>query len=125
MGVDEKTASKYFSKELLATSVYGSSFLKFFQENSQKLAPDNLVAPEKLPNNFVNGYDNASMTIGQRLDALGISAKDTSGMFGKDILNLAVDSEEFTDFIVKNQAKFLGKLDQLAGSEKGKNAPKS
>lgn len=125
LGVDKKTSSKYFSKELLDTSVYGSSFLKFFQENAQNLAPPDLIPPDKTSEGFVNAYDDTNLTIGQRLDALGVSEKDKSAMFDQDILNLTVSGEEFTEFIVKNQKKFLGKLEQLAMSEKGENAAKS
>lgn len=125
LGVDKKTAASLFSKEFLETSVYGSSFLKFFQENSAKLGVDDgLIPPVPLPADFVNAYDAAPKTLGQRLSESGLDQKDISGMFDQDILNLSVSGEEFTDFIVKNQKKFLGKLEQLALSEKGQNASK-
>lgn len=126
LGIDRKTAASFFSKELLDTSVYGSSFLKFFQGNNTKLGVDDgLIPPEPLPADFVNAYDATSKTLGQRLSESGLDQKDISGMFDRDILNLSVSGEEFTDFIVKNQKKFLGKLEQLALSEKGLNASKS
>lgn len=123
LGIDKKTASGLFSKELLATSVYGASFLKFFQENSAKLGfDDDKIPPEKLPDDFVNPYDDAPKTVDQRLSEVGLADEDKSTMFDPDTLNLTVSGDEFTDFLVKNQKKLLGKLEQLAVSEKGQNA---
>ena len=123
LGIDKKMANSLFSKELLATSVYGSSFLKFFQENVARfVSDDGLIPPEKLPDDFANPYDDTPKTLGQRLSEVGFSDEDKSTLFDPDTLNLAVNGNEFTDFLVKNDKKLLGKLEQLAISEKGQNA---
>ena len=123
LGVDKKTSSGLFSKELLSTSVYGTSFLKFFQENADKLVSDDgKVPPDKLPDDFVNPYEDTPKAIGQRLSEVGLTDEDKSGMFDKDTLNLSVSGGEFTDFLVKNDKKLLNKLGQLAMGEKGQNA---
>jgi len=123
LGIDKKTASSIFSKELLFTSVYGASFLKFFQENVARLGFDDvLIPPEKLPDDFVNPYDDTPKTVGQRLSEVGLTDEDKSTLFDPDTLNLTVNGSEFTDFLVKNDKKLLGKLEQLAINEKGQNA---
>ena len=124
LGIDQRTASSNFSKELLENSVYGSSFLKFFQENVDKLTLGGGIPPRKLPENFVNPYDDAPKTIGQRLAEIGLTDEDKSAMFNGDSLNLSVSGEEFTEFLVNNQKKLLGKLEQLALKDQEQNAAK-
>ena len=125
LGVDGKTARRYFAKELLETSVYGVSFLKFFQDNIGKFGYTDGIPPDKLPENYVNPYEDAPKMIGQRLSEIGMTDEDKSGLFDRDTLNLSVSGGEFTDFIVKNQKKLLGKIEQLALKEGSQNAAKS
>lgn len=110
----EELAGK-IPQDVLALAVYGSSFLKFLQDNAGKLEVDEAaIAPEKLPPNFVNAFDDNGMTVGERLKALDIADADASEMFSPEMLSTMVSGDEFQDFISKNQDKFLDKLEKLA-----------
>lgn len=104
-------------QDVLALSVYGSSFLKFLQDNAGKLEVDEkAVASENFPQTLAFG-DNV-MTIGERLGALDLAEADASEMFSPEVLNTAVTGDEFQDFVVQNTEKFLNKLDKLASGER-------
>ena len=112
LGLTKEEAGKKFSEEILKTEVYASSFAKFLQDNAAILS-DTIPAKE-LPEDYVNPFDSQSNTVGDRLTALGVEDKDIKDMFDKKTLDLSLNGDEFQDFIVKNQAKFLGKLESLA-----------
>ncbi|HLA04211.1 MAG TPA: hypothetical protein VJ065_03185 [Patescibacteria group bacterium] len=117
LGFKKDETAKAFSKSLLEAKVYGSSFLKFLQDNAAKL-PDTIgVPPQPLPDGFANPYDSGPKTIGQRLTEIGMAENDKSEMFDRDTLNLSVGGEEFTEFLVRNQKKLLGKIEQMAMKE--------
>ena len=112
LGLTHAEAAKKFSEEILKTEVYASSFAKFLQDNAAILI-DTIPAKE-LPEDYKNPFEAESNTVGDRLTALGVEDKDIKDMFDKKTLNLSLNGDEFQDFIVKNQAKFLGKLESLA-----------
>lgn len=100
--------------DVLALSVYGSSFLKFLHDNAGKLEVDSAAIAAELPPNFVNAFDDATMTVGERLKALDIAEADAADMFSAEMLATTVSGDEFQDFIDSNQERFLNKLEQLA-----------
>lgn len=107
-------------QDVLALAVYGSSFLKFLQDNAGKLeVGEAAIAPEKLPPHFVNAFDENEITVGERLKALDIADADSSEMFSPEMLATMVSGDEFQDFISKNQDKFLDKLEKLASAGGG------
>ena len=115
LGLSKDDLGKNFSADVLNTAVYGSSFLKFLQDNTDKLAGfDRGIPAKELPPDFKNPFDDENRSVGQRLDELGIKKKDVEAMFGDDVLNLNLTGEEFQDFIAKHQNKFLGQLEKLA-----------
>ena len=115
LGLSREELKGKFSKEILETAVYGSSFAKFLQDNADKLAGfDRGIPAKELPPDFKNPFDDENRSVGQRLDELGIKKKDVEAMFGDDVLNLNLTGEEFQDFIAKHQNKFLGQLEKLA-----------
>ncbi|OGD87517.1 hypothetical protein A2870_04170 [Candidatus Curtissbacteria bacterium RIFCSPHIGHO2_01_FULL_41_11] len=112
LGFDPQEVSKKFSEDLLAMPVYGSSFIKFLQDNRSAFENDPFIPADPLPADFKNPFDDKSMSIGDRLAELGLEKRDT--LFSKDILNLEVTGDEFQGFITKNQAKFIGEIGRLA-----------
>lgn len=115
LGLDEEEVKGKFSKDILETAVYGSSFAKFLQDNADKLSDvDRGIPAQELPVNFKNPFDDETRSVARRLDELGIKRKDVEAMFGDDVLNLNLTGDEFQDFIVKHQNKFLGQLEKLA-----------
>ena len=113
IGADEIKDS--FSRETLNMRVYGSSFLKFLQDNAKVFSVDDPIEAEALPADFKNPFEGDRKTISTRLDELGLAKGDINGLFTADTLNLSVNGEEFQDFIVSNSNKFLSKLEQVAG----------
>ncbi|OGD84971.1 hypothetical protein A2165_04595 [Candidatus Curtissbacteria bacterium RBG_13_40_7] len=118
LGISKKESAEHFAKDLLETVVHGSSFLKFFQNNIDKLSFDDNVPAEGLPENYVNPYEDKQKTIDQRLSDLEMTAEDKLELFDQDTLDLLVSGQEFTDFLVSNKQKFLEKLGSLAMEEK-------
>ena len=115
LGLSKDEIKKKFSSDILNTAVYGSSFLKFLQDNKNLLADlDRGIPAKELPKDYKNPFDNQAGTVAQKLDQLGIDKKEVKEMFGDDVLNLSVNGEEFQNFIVQNQDKFLGELERLA-----------
>ena len=115
LGFEAEDLQGKIPQDVLTLTVYGSSFLKFLQDNAGKLEVDGeTIAPEKLPPDFVNAFDDSGMTVGERLGALDIADADCAEMFSPEMLATAVSGDEFQDFIVKNQDIFLKKMDQLA-----------
>lgn len=112
LGLTKAEAKEKFSADILKTEVYASSFAKFLQDNAEVLT--NTIPTKELPENYVNPFDAESSSVGDRLDALGVKDKDIKDMFDKKTLGLSLTGDEFQDFIVKNQDKFLGKLNKLA-----------
>ena len=121
LGLEREDFSKKFSKELMATNVYGSSFLKFLEDNKQVLASGDQIPAQPLPENYQNPSAEETSPVKTRLSELGISGKDASSVLPKDVLDLSVTGSEFQDLIVANQDKFLGHLEKLA-LKGGKNA---
>lgn len=120
LGLEREAFEKLFSKELLLTPVYGSSFLKFLQDNKDSLSMDDEIPAQPLPQDYKNPFEEESSTIRTRLSELGLSEKDVDSLFDKDVLGLNLTGGEFQDFIINNQDKFLGKLQELA-TKGGKN----
>src|SRR3990167_6458038 len=115
LGLSKDEIKKKFSSDILNTTVYGSSFLKFLQDNKNLLADfDRGIPPKELPKDYKNPFENETGTVADKLDQLGIDKKEVHKMFGDDVLNLSVNGEEFHNFIVQNQDKFLGELGRLA-----------
>lgn len=114
LGISLDDVRDNFSQETLNMRVYGSSFLKFLQDNAQTFSVGEPIEAEALPADFKNPFDGNQGTVGKRLEELGLAKDDLEGLFADDILNLSVNSEEFQDFIINNGDKFLGKLDQLS-----------
>lgn len=112
LGLTKEEAGKKFSEEILKSEVYASSFAKFLQDNAAILV-DTIPARE-LPQDYKNPFEAESNTVGDRLTTLGVEDKDIEDMFDKKTLDLSLNGDEFQNFIVKNQAKFLGKLKDLA-----------
>jgi len=124
VGFSRESLEKKFPKELLDTVVYGSSFLKFFQVNALKLVDNEGIPTEKLPADFINAFEDSPKTIGQRLTESGLSKDDLEQLFDPATQDLLVNGGEFTEFLIKNQKKLFGKIEQLALKEKSQNAPK-
>src|SRR3989344_4908331 len=115
IGLSKDEIKGKFSPDVLNTAVYGSSFLKFLQDNAKILADlDRGIPAKELPKDYKNPFDNEEGTVAEKLDQLGIDKKEIHKMFGDDALNLSVNGEEFQNFIVQNQDKFLGELERLA-----------
>ena len=114
LGVEEDTLST-FSKELLETVVYGSSFLKFLQENKHKLGINEEIPAEALPEDFKDAFEDKEETLENRLVAAGFPKEDLGSIFGQDTLKLSLTGQEFTAFIEKNPDKFLAGIKNLAG----------
>lgn len=117
LGVGSDEAKGNFSADTLNMRVYGSSFLKFLQDNAKTFSADEPIEAEALPADFKNPFEGDQATISERLDELGLKKDELEGLFADDMLNLSVNGEEFQDFIVGNGDKFLGKLEQI--SQKG------
>lgn len=110
-----KEEVKKFPPEVLNTTVYGSSFLKFLQDNAKTLDDiDRGIPAKELPKDYKNPFSDEAGTVAEKLDQLGIDKKELHKMFGNEVLNLSVNGEEFQNFIVQNQDKFLGELEKLA-----------
>lgn len=115
LGLSKDEIKEKFSPDVLNTAVYGSSFLKFLQDNANILAGlDRGIPAKELPKDYKNPFGNEAFTVAEKLDQLGIDKKEVTKMFGDDVLNLSVNGEEFQNFIVQNQDKFLGELERLA-----------
>ena len=115
LGLSREELKGKVSKEILETAVYGSSFAKFLEDNADKLTEvDRGIPALELPSDFKNPFDKEPKTVGMRLSELGIKKQDVGEMFGDDVLNLNLTGNEFQDFIVKHQNKFLGQLEKLA-----------
>lgn len=114
LGVEEEVSSK-FSAEVLSTTVYGSSFLKFLQDNKSKLGESAKIPAEAIPEDFVNAFDEGEMTLEDRLVATGFPKENLDEMFHEDVLKLALNGDEFQNFIETNRDKFVGGIQKLAG----------
>lgn len=114
LGISRDDVRDNFSQETLDMRVYGSSFLKFLQDNAQIFSVGEPVEAEALPADFKNPFEGDQKTIGARLDEMGLARGDINGLFTDDTLNLSVNAEEFQDFIASNGKKFLGKLEQIS-----------
>lgn len=115
LGLSKDEIKEKFSPDVLNTAVYGSSFLKFLQDNANILAGlDRGIPAKELPKDYKNPFDSEAFTVAEKLDQLGIDKKEVHKMFGDEILNLSVNGEEFQNFITQNQDKFLGELERLA-----------
>lgn len=120
LGLDRSEFEEKFSREILSMAVYGASFLKFLQENADKLGDDRIPA-QPLPADFKNPFDDEVRSIQERLVEIGMSREEASGMFGQDVLGLKLNGDEFQTFISQNQDKFLSQLEKLA-TQGGGNA---
>ena len=115
IGLSKDEIKGKFSPDVLNTAVYGSSFLKFLQDNKGILAEfDRGIPAKELPKDYKNPFADESSTVAEKLAQLGIGKKEVNKMFGDEILNLSVNGEEFQNFIVQNQDKFLDELGKLA-----------
>ncbi len=114
LGID-RAAKKKFSAEVLAAKVYGTSFLKFLQDNRNKLGIVDEIPAKKLPEDFVNAFDDGEETLERRLVAAGFSRQDAQEMFNDDALGLYLTGDEFQDFLEKNRNTFIGGIKKLAG----------
>ena len=115
IGLSKDEIKGKFSPDVLNTAVYGSSFLKFLQDNKGILAEfDRGIPAKELPKDYKNPFADESSTVREKLNQLGIDKKEIHKMFGDDVLSLSVNGEEFQNFIVQNQGKFLGELEKLA-----------
>lgn len=114
LGLTADELDGVFANDILETSVYGSSFLKFLNDNRDKLSFYEDIPAGELPADFKNAFDDGGMTIGERLAAMDV---DTGETFSTDILNLSVSGDEFQEFLLKNQDKFLARLEELASAE--------
>lgn len=113
LGLGAKALENLFSADLLSMQVYGSSFLKFLQENAGKLDYDGKIPAEPLPTDFKNPFEEGSMSVGDRLGELGLVNLDS--LFSGDVLNVKVNGDEFQTFVSSNQSKFIGEMERLAG----------
>ncbi|KKR78209.1 MAG: hypothetical protein UU23_C0002G0036 [Candidatus Curtissbacteria bacterium GW2011_GWA1_40_9] len=116
---DEDTAG--FSEELLGTQVYASSFVKFLQDNREKLSVSFKIPAKQVPHDFINPFGEGEETLERRLIAIGFSVDDFGGVFERDVLDLEVTGDEFQQFLEANKEKILGKIDHMA-SMGGANA---
>src|SRR3989344_1870149 len=115
LGLSKDEIKEKFSSDILNTAVYGSSFLKFLQDNKGILAEvDRGIPAKELPKDYKNPFANEPGTVAEKLDQLGIDKKEIHKMFDDNVLNLSVNGEEFQNFIAQNQDKFLGELERLA-----------
>lgn len=113
LGITREDTAGVIPDDALALSVYGSSFLKFLQENAGKLEVEGIPA-EELPADYINPFDDNGLTIGDRLKALDLNEAEVNSMFSPEALGVVVNGDEFQDFILQNQDKFLDKLEKLA-----------
>lgn len=113
LGITKGDTARKIPEDALGLVVYGSSFLKFLQDNASKLDVEG-IEPEEIPADFVNPFDDNNLTIGERLKALDLKEEDINSMFSPEALNVVVGGDEFQEFIIKNQEKFLDKIGQIA-----------
>ncbi|MBI3341627.1 hypothetical protein HY024_00730 [Candidatus Curtissbacteria bacterium] len=118
LGITKEDTAGKIPDDALGLTVYGSSFLKFLQDNASKLEVEGIPA-EKLPADYVNPFDEKNLTIGERLKALDIKDEDVDAMFSAEALSVNVSGNEFQDFILQNQEKFLSKIQELALADAG------
>ncbi len=117
LGLTAEELAGVFSKDILETSVYASSFIKFLNDNKDKLSFEQDIPAAELPADFKNAFEDEGMTIGDRLAAMDV---DTGSTFSQEILGLSVNGEEFQDFLLKNQDKFFALMENLpAGGTSG------
>ena len=114
LGISSDEAKKYFSKDLLSTNVYASSFLKFFQENKNLFEDADKLEGEELASSYVNPFDDNPKTIGQRLSEIGMADKDQGEIFSNEVLKLNLTGDEFSVFLDDSKAKLAGKLEEIA-----------
>ena len=78
LGLDKKNLAEKFSRELLSAQVYGSSFLKFLQDNIELLGIEETIEAQELPANYKNPFEKSGAKIGDRLIALGLGMRQKS-----------------------------------------------
>jgi hypothetical protein len=110
LGYSKDDLNGKISEETLTLSVYGSSFLKFLHDNANKLEPAQLAQSQITD---LNPFEDTEQTIGARLKALELEPEVISGMFSEDSLKVAVNGEQFQEFILQNRDKFLNYVDSL------------
>ena len=114
LGVDAEAFAS-FSDELLDTKVYGTSFLKFLQDNKAKLSINQEIPAKPLPEGFKDAFEDEEETLENRLVAAGFPKEDLTKTFGADTLKLSLSGQEFTDFIEQNPDKFLAGIKNMDG----------
>lgn len=117
LGLDQSEFEGKFAPDVLNLSVYGSSFLKFLQDNADKLQVDGNIPQEALPEDYKNGFAEEGMPVFDRLVGLGLSDEEAKGLFSADVLATTLSGKEFQDLLVANQDKLMGKLEELAQKE--------
>lgn len=119
LGYKKEQIAKKFSQDLLATTVYASSFIKFLNENRAKFAWDEEIPATEVPKNFRNILSPDSATIAERLKAINVSEEKASDWFNSEVLNLSLTGDEFQDFLSKNEDKFLDIMQKIGEEENG------
>lgn len=114
LGFEDSDIEGKFSRDLLGTSVYGSSFLKFFQDNIGVLSPKGSGL------GFSGGFGEDQQAVTARLKELGIKEEDAKKVFGDDVLSLTLSGDEFQNLILANQDKVLQYIEN-EGQKAGAN----
>lgn len=117
LGVEDADLAGKFAPEVLDMVIYGSSFLKFLQDNSKRLGVDAAVPTEALPEDYKNGFAEEGEKVLARLVNLGLDEEEAKELFDADTLNLTLSGKEFQDLLVKNQVPLLDKLSLMADKE--------
>ena len=103
LGLEREDFSKKFSKELMATNVYGSSFLKFLEDNKQVLASGDQIPAQPLPENYQNPFAEETSPVKTRISELGISGNYVSSVVPTDALDVSGTGSEFQNLIEPTQ----------------------
>lgn len=116
LGISDKELS-FFSKELLETKVYASSFVKFIHDNKNKFANEILIPPGELPENWKDPYEPGEVSVLDRLNAIGFAKEEVQSIFDDDVLRLKVNPGEFENLLKAYEKKLFDHMNLLANQE--------
>lgn len=119
LGYTKDEIATKFPADLLASSVYASSFLKFLNENRAKFAWDEEIPTTELPANYKNILSDDAITIAERLKTLNVDEGKARKWFSNEALNLSLNADEFQDFLANNKDKFMELVTEIGGEDNG------
>ena len=116
LGADEKEIS-VFSKELLETQIYASSFIKFLQDNKARFATEILIPAKEIPSDWKDPFEEGEISVLARFVAIGFAKEELLPMFSEDVLSLRVGADEFQGLLRDNEKKLFERMNFLASQD--------